>query len=239
VKSDRVRRAITFLLCVFVIVGVTLAVRTNAGTARLKAILPPLSSISSTSTTQFKPVVTAYGTTVPTIPAPQVWFVLPSEGPTTGDNGVAIYGAYLTGATQVTFGGTPTSFVTVSDDSNILVLAPAHAAGVVAVQVTTPGGTSSPVAGDYTYVETSPTAVATLTTLGGPTSSQVSTELFSASTESTGVLTAAVARTKGEAAGLAGGWIAFIVLAAVDVAAGLIAAGSLLVKRRTRGGPTA
>ncbi|MGY2113100.1 ice-binding family protein, partial [Nocardia gipuzkoensis] len=47
------------------------------------------------------------------------------------------------------FGGTPATLFTVNSDTQITVLTPAHAAGIVAVTVTTPGGTSNAVS--YTY----------------------------------------------------------------------------------------
>jgi hypothetical protein len=49
----------------------------------------------------------------------------------------------------VSFGGTPATLFTVNSDTQITVLTPAHAAGTVAVTVTTPGGTSNGVS--YTY----------------------------------------------------------------------------------------
>ncbi|MFC4820099.1 IPT/TIG domain-containing protein [Dokdonella ginsengisoli] len=82
--------------------------------------------------------------------APTVAGVAPALGPTAGGTSVAITGANFGGATAVSFGGTPAAF-TVNSATQITATAPAHAAGAVAVAVTTAGGTGS-AANAYTYV---------------------------------------------------------------------------------------
>jgi hypothetical protein len=76
----------------------------------------------------------------------------PKAGPTTGGQTVTITGSGLTGATRVMFGKTPATNVKVVSDSELTATAPAHAAGTVAVIVTTPIGKSPAVSTDkYTY----------------------------------------------------------------------------------------
>ncbi len=77
----------------------------------------------------------------------------PSEGPIAGGNSVVITGAGFTGASAVTFGGIAVTSFTVSNANQIIATAPAHAAGAVQVQVTTPGGsTADTAADDYSYL---------------------------------------------------------------------------------------
>ena len=97
------------------------------------------------------------GTTTPVVGdrytylAPTVSKISPVKGPVAGGTLVTITGTSLTGATTVMFGTTPASF-TVSSPTKIVASAPAESAGTVDVRVTTPGGTSAPVATDrFTY----------------------------------------------------------------------------------------
>jgi hypothetical protein len=55
------------------------------------------------------------------------------------------------GTTGVTFGGAAATNVQVVSDTEITCTTPAHAAGAVAVVVTTDAGASAPLAGGYTY----------------------------------------------------------------------------------------
>ncbi|MCM2425090.1 IPT/TIG domain-containing protein [Streptomyces sp. RKAG337] len=88
------------------------------------------------------------------IPVPAVTALSPASGPTGGGTAVTVTGTGLAGATAVTFGpGNPATAVTCTATS-CTATAPAHTAGTVDVQVTTPGGTSAVVsAGQYTYVD--------------------------------------------------------------------------------------
>jgi hypothetical protein len=83
---------------------------------------------------------------------PSVASLVPSSGPTSGGTSVTITGSGFTGATGVTFGGAAATF-TMSSDSQIVAVAPAHAAGTVDVIVTTtPRGPSAPsVVARFTY----------------------------------------------------------------------------------------
>ena len=105
-------------------------------------------------------VTTAGGTTATSaadqytyVAAPAVTSVAPSSGPTAGGTLVTITGTSLTGATAVTFGATPATSFTVNSATSITATAPAGAASVVDITVTTAGGTSATSAADqYTYV---------------------------------------------------------------------------------------
>lgn len=91
--------------------------------------------------------------------------ILPALGPTTGGGSVAILGSAFTGATGVSFGGVAASSFTVDSDSQITATVPAHGAGSVTAQVTTPGGTST--GGSYTYAA-APTITAVTPMVGLP-----------------------------------------------------------------------
>lgn len=83
---------------------------------------------------------------------PVVTSVSPASTTVAGGTVVSITGSGFTGATGVTFGGTAGTAVTVLSDTSLLVTAPAHAAGVVDVLVTAPGGVSVAAAGSkFTY----------------------------------------------------------------------------------------
>ncbi|MCE0539506.1 IPT/TIG domain-containing protein [Kineosporia rhizophila] len=81
---------------------------------------------------------------------PTVSGVAPAAGPLDGGNQVVITGTQFFDVTTVTFGGTPATNVTRDSATQLTVTAPAHAAGPVAVVVTTSAGGAS-AAGQYTY----------------------------------------------------------------------------------------
>jgi hypothetical protein len=83
------------------------------------------------------------------VAVPTLIGITPSSGPPSGGTVVVLTGTGLTGATAVSFGGTPATLFAVNSDNQITVLTPAHAAGTVAVTVTTPGGTTNAV--PFTY----------------------------------------------------------------------------------------
>jgi hypothetical protein len=97
--------------------------------------------------------------------APAMGAITPVHGPTAGGTTVTITGTNLTGTTSVTFGGTAATSVTVVSATTVTCTAPAHAAGVVDVVLTAPGGTVSAV-GAYTYT-VAPT-IASLSPTSGP-----------------------------------------------------------------------
>ena len=83
---------------------------------------------------------------------PTVTFVNVQSGPVAGGDSVIIGGEHLTGATAVSFGGTPATSFQVGDENHIYAVAPSHAAGSVDVRVTTPNGASVQSSSDvYTY----------------------------------------------------------------------------------------
>ncbi|MFF1571255.1 IPT/TIG domain-containing protein [Leifsonia sp. NPDC058292] len=90
----------------------------------------------------------------------------PDHGPVAGGTVVTITGTAFTGATQVTFDGTPGTALTVVNDTTITVTTPAHAAGPVDAVVT--GATSTSPAETYTYDPS--TTVDTVTPGSGPES---------------------------------------------------------------------
>ena len=84
---------------------------------------------------------------------PVVTNVSPTPGSHLGGKTVTITGKYLTGATQVTFGGTPAASFTVNSDTQITAISPAGTTGnTVDIIVTTGGGSSLVVPADqYKY----------------------------------------------------------------------------------------
>jgi len=101
------------------------------------------------------------------LPLPVITSVTPASGPETGGTAVTITGSGFTGATGVTFGGTPGANVTVVDDTTITVTTPGHAPGAVDVVVTTPAGPSAP--GGFTFTPVvGPPAIGTITPDHGP-----------------------------------------------------------------------
>jgi hypothetical protein len=93
--------------------------------------------------------------------APQVSGVFPPTGLTTVHTSVTITGTGFTGATSVSFGGSPATGVTVNSDSSLTASSPFGSSGTVAVTVTGPTGTSQVnAAGQFTYtVNQTPTVV--------------------------------------------------------------------------------
>lgn len=74
-----------------------------------------------------------------------------TAGPAAGGQSVVITGSGLTGATAVTFGATDATSFVVDSATQITAVSPVHAAGAVAVNVTTPYGTGT-LAPAYTFV---------------------------------------------------------------------------------------
>jgi hypothetical protein len=89
--------------------------------------------------------------------ASTVTAISPASGNTAGGTQVKITGTNFSGATSVTIGGIPATFVTVISATQINATTPAHAVpGAVDVVVTTPAGTATG-AKLYTYVASAPT----------------------------------------------------------------------------------
>ncbi len=86
------------------------------------------------------------------VPAPVVTGISPAIGPVTGGSPVAISGSGFTGATAVSFGGSPATSFTFVSDTDITATAPAGA-GSGDVVVTTAGGPSATSSADiFTWV---------------------------------------------------------------------------------------
>lgn len=105
------------------------------------------------------------------IAAPTASALSPASGPSAGGTAVTLTGAgFVAGDTTVTIGGTaiPAASVTVNSATSLSFTTPAHAAGNVAVTVSTSGGASSAVPGGYTYAATP--VVASLAPQAGPPS---------------------------------------------------------------------
>ncbi|HEY3737145.1 MAG TPA: IPT/TIG domain-containing protein [Jatrophihabitans sp.] len=83
------------------------------------------------------------------LPPPAVFALTPAGGTVSGGTTVLIQGQELTGATAVSFGGVAATNVKVLAPGLIAAMAPAHAAGRVAVLVTTAAGSSS--TAQFTY----------------------------------------------------------------------------------------
>jgi hypothetical protein len=104
----------------------------------------------------------SYSSSAPTVSALSV-----ASGSTAGGTSVVITGTNFTGATQVSFGGVAASSFTVNSATQITATAPAQAAGVVDILVTTPNGTSAPTTFDqFTYSLPAPTVTALSPTSG-------------------------------------------------------------------------
>lgn len=89
-------------------------------------------------------------------------------GGTGGGTRVTVEGSRLSGATQVTFGGTAGTELTVLDDTRLLVTTPAGAAGQAEVVVTTPYG-STRVTNGFTYQTPGSPVIQSMTPQGGST----------------------------------------------------------------------
>jgi hypothetical protein len=109
----------------------------------------PAHSAGPVSVTVTTPFGTSNGVAFTYIAVPTLTGVTPNSGPPSGGTVVVLTGTGLTGATAVSFGGTPATLFTVNSDTQLTVLTPAHAAGTVPVTVTTAGGTSNSVS--FTY----------------------------------------------------------------------------------------
>ncbi|HEV2968811.1 MAG TPA: IPT/TIG domain-containing protein [Pirellulales bacterium] len=77
------------------------------------------------------------------VPGPVVSLINPASGATSGGTIVTISGSNLSGATAVSFGGTPATSFTVNANGTITATSPAGTTGAVDVTVVTAGGTSA------------------------------------------------------------------------------------------------
>lgn len=84
------------------------------------------------------------------IAAPTIGSIIPNSGPTAGGTSVVITGTNLATTFHVEFGAAPAS-CTVNSDTQITCTLPAHAAGLVDVDISTLGGIATSVNG-FTYI---------------------------------------------------------------------------------------
>jgi hypothetical protein len=99
--------------------------------------------------------------------SPTVTGLNPSKGPTSGGTVVTIAGTNLSGATEVKFGSTAATGLTLESATQMKVTSP-PGTGMVDVRVTTPGGTSATNPSDlFTYV--APPTITGLNPSKGPT----------------------------------------------------------------------
>jgi hypothetical protein len=102
--------------------------------------------------------VTINSTASITAVAPAVTGLDTLSGPPAGGTAVNIFGTALVGATLVKFGTVAATGFTVNADGSITAVAPAQAAGVVDITVTTPAGTSATSSADqFAYTASAPT----------------------------------------------------------------------------------
>lgn len=117
--------------------------------------------------------------------APSVSKVSPAGGPTTGGTTVTVTGSGFTGATTVTFGGTPGTTLNVTGDGQLTVVSP-PGIGKVDVRVSTPSATSAPGKADiFAYL---PTVTSIDPTFGPPSGGTTVTVRGTGFTNATGVL---------------------------------------------------
>jgi hypothetical protein len=132
----------------------------GTGTVNVTVTHPTGGTSANTSADDY-----TYGN-VPTITA-----LSPTSGNIAGGQSVVITGTgflNVTGAAGVTFGGTNATGYTVNSDTQITATAPAHAAGVVDVVVTSPAGSNTNTTADnFTY--TAGPVITSVTPVSGPT----------------------------------------------------------------------
>ncbi|NYG98611.1 hypothetical protein BJ979_001237 [Schumannella luteola] len=105
-----------------------------------------------------------------TVATPVIGSITPNTGSTAGGDVVRITGTALGDASAVSFGGSAGTGITRVDADTIDVTTPAHAAGAVNVTVTTPGGTSAPLTGGFTFLQPAPQpTIGGIAPLSGPT----------------------------------------------------------------------
>ncbi|AGL20063.1 IPT/TIG domain-containing protein [Actinoplanes sp. N902-109] len=155
--------------------GVT-SVKVGTMAAPAKSVTPQ----SLTFTAPARPVGTypvtvtnSYGTSSPAgqltyvlPPAPVITALSPATGSTYRTTAVTVTGTDLTGATRMTIDGKTVGFTKVSE-TQLRATLPAHPAGTVELQVTTPGGVST--GGSFEYVAPPVPVIAALTPDSGST----------------------------------------------------------------------
>ncbi|MFJ1975402.1 IPT/TIG domain-containing protein [Streptomyces sp. NPDC087903] len=139
----------------------------------------PVTVVSPTGTSNSAPY-TFITAVLPTITA-----VTPPNGPTSGGTTLTLTGTGLTGATAVSFNGTPASSFTVNSATLITAVTPSGSAGAAEVTVTTPSGQSAASPGAYFFYAAPPVlhsaTPSSSPTAGGPTVTLTGSNLLNAS----------------------------------------------------------
>jgi hypothetical protein len=150
--------------------GATPAASYTVNSSTQITAIAPAHSAGSAPVTVISPTGTSNSVTYTFITAvlPTITAVSPSNGPTSGGTTVALTGTGLTGATAVTFDGTPASSFTVNSATLITAVTPAGNVGAAAVAVTTPSGQSAASPGAY-YFYAAPPHLHSATPASGPT----------------------------------------------------------------------
>jgi alpha-tubulin suppressor-like RCC1 family protein len=152
-------KGIEFAGTTSVMFGATSAVSFTVGSSTsISAISPPgAGTVDVTVTTPEGTSATGAGDQFTYLPIPAVASVSPSSGPEAGGTTVAIGGSEFTGSSSVTFGGSSAASFTVNSATSITAVSPPGMRSVD-IRVTTPEGTSAPVAADRFRYERTETA---------------------------------------------------------------------------------
>ena len=110
----------------------------------------------------------AQGFTFDAAPPPVVVAVSPTSGTSGGGTPVTIAGTGFAAGATVRFGGVAATGVTVASTTQLTAVTPAHATGVVAVQVTNVDGQSGQLNNAFTYVTAPAPTVASVSPASGP-----------------------------------------------------------------------
>uniref|UniRef100_UPI000A503352 IPT/TIG domain-containing protein n=1 Tax=Nocardia vaccinii TaxID=1822 RepID=UPI000A503352 len=117
--------------------GTTATTFTIDSDTQITAIVPPGTGTVNVTVQVLldgtsNPLPYTYGGAVPTLTS-----INPASGSAAGGATVVLTGTNLTGATAVSFGGTPATSFTVNSSTQITAVTPAHSAGAVSVTATT------------------------------------------------------------------------------------------------------
>lgn len=108
----------------------------TANPAPLPVALDPFDHLLLVETSLTPPVAACSPLPMP----PYITSISPATGVAAGGTATTLVGAGFTGSTAVSFGATPGTSFTVTNDTHIAVTSPAHAAGTVDVTVVKAGG---------------------------------------------------------------------------------------------------
>jgi hypothetical protein len=116
---------------------------------------PTAATATMSAATNWGAVVAAFkvgGNEIIVPPAPTISAVLPIAGPAAGGTAVTISGTNFAAGATIAFGGVAAKNVTVLSSTSIVAQSPAHAAGPVTVEITTPDEQTAVAPDGFTYV---------------------------------------------------------------------------------------